>query len=297
MQIAEAKLDVVTRAGNFLGESPLWCPRTCQLYWINCEREPTLFRYDPATGGTDHWPMPMRIGAVALKTGGGLLIALADGVYTFAPDTGALDQIAAAPDPETVVLHEGKCDRQGRFWIGSLSKRMQSHGQRGGAKFYRLDGANLVPQIDDLSVANGLAWSPDGATMYHTDTPAGCVWAYDYDTATAEISNRRVLFTVPADQGGLDGAAVDAEGGYWTALFRGSCVRRYHPNGHLDRELRLPFSQPTMPAFGGDGLSTLYLTTTRYGDHTGPSKEPGLGDLYSIAGCGPGLPEAEWVGI
>jgi len=285
-------VECLYRAANYLGESPLWSVTEQELYWINCEREPTLFRLDPASGALRQWPLPERIGGVYLDASDRLYVALASGIYGFDPETSALDLIAANPHPDTVMLHEGKCDRQGRLWIGSLSKRLVSHGETGGAYIYRLDGDTLVPQISDISVANGLAWSPDGSRMYHTDTLASRVWVHDYDTATGAIANPRVLFAITPEEGGLDGAAVDAEGGYWTALFKGGCLRRYTPEGVLDREIALPISQPTMPAFGGPDLTTLFVTTTRHGKSAEDvEREPGLGDLYTIAGLAQGLPE------
>ena len=278
-------------ANNYLGESPVWCPQSQTLFWINCEAEPTLFRMDPASGEVQQWPMPERIGTVILREQGGIIVALASGLYNFDPQTQALDLIAANPQPDTIVLHEGKCDRQGRLWIGSLSKRMQSHGELGGASFFRLEGDQLISEISGLSVSNGLAWSPDGTVMYHTDTPAATVWAYDYNINTGVPTNRRVLFT-HSGPGGLDGAAVDADGGYWVALFQGGCVQRYTPSGQLDREITLPMSQPTMPAFGGKDYKTMFITSTQYRKSVQEKQqEPLLGAVFTIDSVAQGLPE------
>lgn len=298
MKRENADIECVVRCANFLGESPIWCAKSRSLYWINCERDAALFNYDPATNLVKEWPMPKRIGAVALRRDGLLLIALADGVYTFNQETEALSLVASAPHSNSVVLHEGKCDRNGNFWIGSLTKEVQTRGaqgKRGGGYFYRLVGGALLPQISDISVANGLAWSTDGKIMYHADTLSNTVWTHDYDVHSCAISNRRVLFTVQPGEGMFDGAAVDAQGGYWIAMFQGSCIRRYTPDGTIDRELRLPLTQPTMIAFGGENLQDLYLTTTRHGDsQANPKNEPGLGGLYLIRGAGNGVQEANF---
>jgi L-arabinonolactonase len=305
MKRENADIECVVRCANSLGENPLWCAKSRSLYWINCERngincerDAALLNYDPATKVVKEWPMPKRIGAVALRGDGTLLIALADGIYTFDQETEALTLVASAPHSDSVVLHEGKCDRYGNFWIGSMTKEIQTRGlegKRGGAYFYRLAGQALLPQIGDISVANGLAWSTDGKIMYHTDTLSDTVWAHDYDIQSCAISNRRVLFTVRPGEGMCDGAAVDSQGGYWVAMFQGSCIRRYTPDGRLDRELRLPVTQPTMMAFGGDDLQDLYLTTTRYGESQASAKSgPGPGDLYVIRGAGRGVREANF---
>lgn len=280
---------------NYLGESPLWDAENQCLYWINCEKEPTLFRRFLSSPDVQSWPMPERIGSVFLASDGGIVVALATGIHRFDPKTGEFTEIAKNPRPETVVLHEGKCDRQGRLWIGSLGKRMVSHGELGGAAFFRLDGSTLTPMIDNITVANGLAWSPSGDLMYHTDTPAGTLWVYDYDTGNGEISNRRTFATIDKADGGPDGAAMDAEGGYWTALFQGSCLRRYSPDGQIDREIRLPLSQPTMPAFGGADLETLFVTTTRLRKTPEAlNHEPYLGKVVKLEGMGRGVLEQRW---
>lgn len=236
--------------------------------------------------------MPKRIGAVALTGGDELLVALADGVYLFDPNSVEVSLVAAAPHSETVVLHEGKCDRQGRFWIGSLSKRMQSHGELGGAFIYRLEGNRLLPQIGGLSVANGMAWSPDGSTFYHTDTPTGLVWSYDYDVRSGAITGRREFLQLSLHSGMADGAAVDTEGRYWLALYRGGKIVGYLPSGATDREVPLPVSQPTMPAFGGSNMATMFVTSTRYVG----AEAPGYGDLFAVDAGVMGIAETPWSG-
>src|SRR5690606_32799750 len=187
MQTASPDIRLVYRADNYLGESPVWCPRTGSLYWINCQPDPCLFRLLESSGEVQRWPMPERIGAVILCADGGLIVALARGLHRFDIDSGELQLLAKSPDADSVYLHEGKCDRQGRLWIGSLTHAMMLRGETGGGNVDRLDGDCLGPVITDMSVANGLAWSPDGETLYCTDTPRDVIWAYDYDTATGTV--------------------------------------------------------------------------------------------------------------
>jgi sugar lactone lactonase YvrE len=286
----ESVVEVAVECGNQLGESPLWCPLSETLFWIDCGPPSILFRLNPATGAVRSWPMQSRIGAVALHDGDRLLLALRDGVYLFDLASAHLTLVAANPLGTAIDLHEGKCDRQGRFWTGSITRS-----DPGAAGFYRLDGDRLERRFDGISIANCLAWSADGRTLYFGDTAQQTVWASDYDGATGQAGEPRPFVQVPMEEGQLDGAAVDAEGRYWIALFRGSCVRCYAPDGTLLRQIDLPISQPTMVAFGGPDLADLYITSTRYGqDAAAISAEPGLGHLYRIRNVGKGLADTPW---
>ena len=246
---------------NHLGESPAWSQAQQALYWVNCEHEPELHRWHPETGTHKVWPMPRRIGGFAFKTSGGLLVALADGVYDFEPESGALALRAKSPFPAHVNLHEGQCDRQGRFWIGGYDTRFPADRSAADAGYCRLDGDTLVKEVSGVHVANGLAFSPDGRTMYGVTSPTRRVDAFDLDPRTGEVSNQREFLTLPEGEGFADGATVDAEGGYWLANVAAGAVRRYLPDGRLDRIVSLPFSNPTKPAFGGPGLETLFVTS------------------------------------
>ena len=136
------------------------------------------------------------------------------------------------------------------------------HGVRGRAALYRLDGNGLTQIVDDITVSNSLAFSPDGRTMYLADTTVATVYAFDYDITLGTASNRRVF--VRFDKGRPDGAEVDSQGGYWIALMMRGVIARYHPDGTLDFEIPVPVLQPTKMAFGGRNLATLYLTTASY---------------------------------
>ena len=260
-------MGAVTRvldAGNHLGETPIWSAEEQALWWVNCEGPAELHRLAPDTGDHHVWPMPARIGGFVPRAGGGLLVALANGLYDFDAGTGALALRVAAGLPPHIKLHECHCDRQGRFWIGSYDHRFPADRDARGGAFFRLDGDRLTPVVPGMTVANGLAFSPDGRTMYLADSPRRLVEAFDLDPASGELSARRPFVALtPDDAGHLDGATVDAEGGYWLAMVGGAELRRYGPDGTLDRRVPLPFSNPTKPAFGGADLATLYVTSTR----------------------------------
>lgn len=249
-------------ANNYLGETPIWSTDEQALWWVNCEQPAALHRWKPATGTHASWPMPARIGGFVPKSGGGLLVVLADGLYDF--DDGALTLRVKSALPPHIKLHECHCDRQGRFWVGAYDHHFPQDRHAAGGFFYRLDGAQLTPVISGIAVANGLAFSPDGRTMYTASSPARKVEAFDLDPATGEVSNRRDFIRLASeDKGHIDGATVDEEGGYWLAVVGAGELRRYLPDGTLDRTIALPFSNPTKPAFGGANMRTLYVTSTK----------------------------------
>lgn len=296
MQTLTPAIERVIDAADYLGESPLWSAADQTLYWINCQPQARLQAWHPASGQRRQWELPERIGAVALLDSDSLLVALAAGVFRLDKTSGARTPVAAMPDTAQSLLHEGKCDRQGRFWIGSIGKRVMSHGEPVDGHIYRLDGEQLLPQIGNISVANGLAWSPAGDVMYFTDTLVNTLWCCDYDTDSGALGPRREFAPAPV-AGGYDGAAVDVDGCYWSCLYGAGRLRRFTPDGRIDRDIELPFSRPTMLAFGGAGYSTLYLTTTCHGSARPTyAREAELGGVFALEGVGQGLPESAWRG-
>ena len=250
-------------AQNHLGESPMWSARDQTLWWVNCEQPPELHRWHPESGAHDIWPMPQRIGGFVHKAGGGLLLALADGIYDFDLESEALTLRAPSPLPPHVKLHECGCDRQGRLWVGSFDHHFPADRGAAGGAWFRLDGNALTPVIDGVSVSNGLAFSPDGKTLYCSNTPSRCVEAFDIVPETGALCNRRIFLSLALGDGHIDGATVDVDGGYWLAVVATGTVRRYLPDGTLDRTIALPCSNPTKPAFGGADMKTLFATSTK----------------------------------
>jgi sugar lactone lactonase YvrE len=200
---------------------------------------------------------------------GGLLLARRDGLWRFEPSTGREQRLADAPyDPALERFNDGKCDPQGRFWVGTIYEPRDP----ALAAFYRFGADGLVRVAGNITVGNGLGWSPDGRTLYYSDTKAHAIYASDFDPATGTAGERRVFASFPlkqADQdlntygGRPDGAAVDSEGCYWSALFEGQRLLRLSPSGKVLQELRLPVRCATMPCFGGADLKTLFITTSR----------------------------------
>jgi L-arabinonolactonase len=276
---------------NHLGESPLWSVEEQALYWVNCEQPPELHRWNYRTEVHDRWPMPSRVGGLVLRPGAQVALALADGIYDFNPANARLSLRARSPLPGHVKLHECQCDRQGRLWVGAYDHHFSptTRDAKGGA-YFRLDGTVLTAQIPGISVANALAFSPDGRTLYAADSPTRLIEAFDLNATTGQLSNRRPFIRLGDGEGFVDGATVDADGGYWLAAVGASALRRYRPDGSLDRVISLPFSNPTKPAFGGPDLDVLYVTSTKLPIPT-PNAGVGNGGLFAVNAGVRGLPE------
>lgn len=250
------------------GESPFWHPVEQVLYWCDVPAR-CLYRLEPATGAVRRWDFESELSACAPILGGGVLLAMRDGIWRFDPEAFRLHRMAPPPYPPTEQrFNDGKCDAMGRFWVGALHDAREN--KAGLYCFDRRRGRHAMTQcVGGMANVNGLGWSPDARTLYWADTKAHTVFAADHDPATGELSARRMFhqFAVRvegAPYGGRpDGAAVDVEGCYWVALYEGGRLVRLSPEGELIQELPLPVRCPTMPCFGGPHLKTLYITTAR----------------------------------
>lgn len=275
------------------GESPVWSVAEQCLYWVD-QQKPTLNRFNPARGSNDSWVMPADISSFALREGGKpILVALRTGLYDFHPSSGNLIQRADAPyDTEIMRFNDGRCDRQGRYIIGSVDLSFIESGEQGRAALYRFDEQGLSQILQGVTVSNGLAFSPDGHTMYRAESASGDILAYDYDTRSGTLSNERLFARLGRGEGIPDGAEVDEQGGYWIALLLANAVVRFNPDGSFDRRIDVPVLQPTKPCFGGPDLTTLYLTSASY-RHL-PGTQPlgtEVGSLFAIETGFRGLPE------
>jgi sugar lactone lactonase YvrE len=200
------------------------------------------------------------------------------------------------PEPERAEnrFNDGKTDRQGRFWAGS----MHDPETLPTGSLYRLDGDLSCHQMaDGLVISNALCWSPDGRTMYHADTARRVVWAWACDPASGDIAGRRPFVEIAAADGAPDGATVDAEGCVWLAHWGGWRLSRFDPDGRLERVVRLPVQQPTCPAFGGPGLDVLYVTSASIGLSAAErARQPWAGAVLALDPGVRGLPEARFRG-
>lgn len=261
------------RIGSMLcqvGESPVWHPGEQALYWTDIPGR-KIWRYQVGGKQTQHWSLPEMAGCIAMRQDG-WLVAAQTGHFTLP----ALTTSVASPQLQrmTTVIHaqsgmrfnDGRCDRQGRFWAGTMLMNMTAGEPTG--KLYRYsDGQVTIPLADSLIVPNGMAFSPDGRRMYLSDSHPlrKTVWVYDYDPDSGVPQNRRVFIeALPA--GRPDGAAVDQDGCYWICGNEAGTVYRYTPEGRLDRSLRVPVARIAMCAFGGRRLDTLFVTSIRPAD-------------------------------
>jgi len=279
-----------------LGESPLWHPGEAVLYWCDIPGR-QLIRFDPLTGAHRQWAFDTEVACCAPLQDRGLLLALRAGLVHFDTVTGTSTTLALAPyDVAHERFNDGKADPQGRFWVGTIYEPRDPPR----AALYRFTGGRLDKMAGDITVSNGLAWSPDARTMYWADTKAHRVDALDFDVSDGSLSRRRVFAQFPvktpdqplAGYGGRpDGAAVDAQGGYWVAMFEGARLLRFAPDGTLSREVTLPVRCPTMPCFGGPDLKTLYVTTARENRPADElAREPLAGCVLQLRVEVPGLP-------
>jgi sugar lactone lactonase YvrE len=278
----------VANTQDVLGEVPRWHRTEQALYWIDALK-PAIHRFDPASRETESWTPPEKLGSFAPSAGGGLIIAGRNGFALYDPRSGKFERIA---DPENKaeenILNDGRCDRRGRFWAGSMTKTMR----RASGRLYRVDKGRVEACDDGIWVSNGVAWSPDDRTMYFADSHVHTIFAYDYDIATGAIGKRRMFADTSARDGVPDGASTDADGFLWSAHFDGGCLVRYAPDGRVDRTVVLPVSRPTACAFGGADLRTMYVTTARF--RLAPEKlaaEPHAGGLLALGVGVKGLPE------
>jgi len=286
--------ECVLDAKASLGECPVWSVRDNVLYWVDINA-PSLNRFDPVTGVNVAWPMPESIGCFGVRTSGGFIVALRGGVW-LADGNGTLERkLAGAPyAPAHHRFNDGRVDRQGRFWAGSMNEQRDA----ASAHLYRLDsGDRLTPVIGDITISNGLAFSPDGRTMYHADTMPRVVHAWDFDAASGTAANRRVFAQFASETDRPDGAAVDSDGCYWSAFYRGGRLVRLSPQGKLLDEYPLPAMCPTMCAFGGADLRTVYVTTARqHRDAAELARLPQSGGIFAMRVDTPGLAEPRYAG-
>ncbi len=255
-----SRVEVALDVGITCGESPVWVADERVIYFTDIPGK-TINRFVPGTGEHRNWKMPEEVCSFALRAKGGLIAAMRSGFAFVDLDKGTVNYLAwPEPDKPDNRLNDGRCDRQGRFWAGSMHEPRTAYD----GVLYRLDtDQSCTAMAGEVMVANGLAWSPDSKIMYWSDSRNSKVFAFDFDAATGTLKNRRLFFQTTEEQGRPDGATVDAEGFYWSACYMGGRVLRIAPDGTLDREIIMPVRDITMVCFGGDDLSTLYITTSK----------------------------------
>ncbi|MFM7330283.1 MAG: SMP-30/gluconolactonase/LRE family protein [Brachymonas sp.] len=294
--------NTVTTAPSVLGESPFWHPDEQMLYWADiagCK----LHRLNAFTGDVETWPMPSEPGCFAPAQSGGFIIALRDRVVRAPAWGGELRTLAMLDhDAATTRSNDGKCDASGRFWVGTMFEPRTSRDARLWT-FTAKEGMQF--KQGSAIVANCLAFSPDAKTVYWADTPQHKIWAWDFNVATGGMTHQRVFKQFapkpegwrsgqPANGGyggRPDGAAVDVQGNLWVAMFEGKRVVQLSPSGEELQSIEAPVTTCTMPAFGGDDMQTLYLTSARHGrSEEETAREPQMGCVFSMRVNVAGMP-------
>ena len=287
--------ELILDARNATGESPVWSTTEQALYWVDIPAR-RLHRWNLADGYSQSWEADEMLACIARNSDGSWIGGMQSGVFALEPQAnGRLEtRLLCSVDHAQphMRFNDGRCDRQGRFWAGTMHLDMAA-GLPVGA-LYRYDARHseeLNAQISGLTVPNGLAFSPDGTLMYLSDSHPDVqkIWAFDYDTDSATPHNRRLFVDMKEYPGRPDGAAIDADGCYWICGNDAGAIHRFTPEGKLDRSLAVPVKKPAMCAFGGTNMDTLFVTSIRpQGDI---SDQPLAGGVFALQPGVKGLPE------
>jgi len=302
MQCQVERVGATGQVPASVGESPVWRGAEGALYWVDIPAQ-KIVRLHAETGARTEWLLPEKVACIAFDRNGTVLAGMESGLF-------AVDLSEAKPDGQPVPVrklaapafpaenmrfNDGRCDRQGRFWAGTMVQDMAAANPAGGLFRFDADGVLSQPVIDQLIVQNGLSWSPDGGTMYLSDSHPSrrLIWAFDYDIDAGVPHRRRVFADLHHHAGRPDGAAVDADGCYWICANDAGLLLRFTPEGRLDRSIAVPAKKPAMCAFGGDDLGTLFVTSIR------PPADASEhdGHVFALRPGVCGLPEPEYAGV
>lgn len=284
-------ITMVLDSRSQLGEGAVWSVKEQALYWVDITPG-HLNRFDPATGNNVCCKMPTEIGCFALTNDGGAVVALNTGFHRYDFENGAFDLIAnPKADEPTNRFNDGATDRKGRFLAGTMPLGPIGEEPEGALYLLDLDGSTRKLH-SGLFIQNGLAFSPDGKTMYLADTRFGdgVIWRFDYDIETGSPTNQHIFFDAAETAGRPDGGTVDADGCYWMAGVRGWELVRLTPGGRIDMKIEMPIEMPTKIAFGGPNLDIMYVTSIRGPDQANDSKQPHAGCLFAVEAGVQGLP-------
>ena len=290
-----SEIEHVLAVQDEVGETPLWIPGEQALYWIDIEGT-RVHRLDPGSGTHETFDVDFPITALARRASGGWIAASKAGVFFWDHRTGEssflVDPEADNPD---VRFNDGAIDRQGRFLLGTLNQKDLAAPD---GSLYRLDGDGSIHKLDTgLAVANGIALSPDGRTLYVTDMFHNRILAYDYEVEAGTVSGRRTFADVPAETGYPDGLIVDSEGFVWSAHWGGWRITRYDGDGAIERQIKTPVANPTCLAFGGAEMDELYVTSAWFLlEEADRQAQPTAGDLFRIKTDVTGLEEPAFAG-
>ena len=287
--------ELVLKARAALGEGPVWDDRRHVLYWVDIEGC-AVHIYDPATLVDRQIDTKERVGCLAPRLNGGLVLGLERGWAALDIES---QSIVYLVDPENHMprnrFNDGKCDPQGRFWAGTMSMDKE---KEAGSLYCLYPDLTFRTMITGVTTSNGLAWSSDHKTLYYIDTPTLKVVAYRYNPETGDISGKKTAVTIPKDRGKPDGMAIDEEDKIWVAHYGGGMVSRWDPKkGNLIDTVEVPAPNVTSCAFGGHHLDRLYITTARQGmDEEALKAHPEAGGLFCVEPGVKGTPTSVFAG-
>lgn len=283
-------IEPVSSCVTVLGENPLWDVEEQRIYWVDAVGK-KIFRAAPDGRDVEVWDAPAEIGSMCLRKGGGAVVALDTGLHFLDFATGRYEKFADPEEAQPMVrLNDCKVDARGRLIVGSFDKESYDPAQPGVAvksrgSLFRLDPDFSIHRLETgLACGNGPCWSPDECTFYFADTLRGLIWVADWDAPKGTLSNKRKFQSYGPMDGMPDGATVDSEGYFWCAFFGPGEIRRYAPDGALDRAVKLPVLKTSSLIFGGPELDTIYVTTMD--DHLPPADGPMGGRLFAVRGLG-----------
>jgi len=300
------EIECLWECNDGLGETPIWVEEESCIYWADHvgpridqadPRQPSIRRLNITTGERESWQMPEQVGSFGFRTGGGLIGGANNGFCTIDLETGAFETIVdPEPNKPHQRLNDGKIDRRGRFWCGSMNTDFSDMT----SQIYCLEPdftCRTVAKDFYFVVSNGIAFDPEDTRMYFGDTFGGMIYVFDLDIDEGRIYNRRPFFSVADRKPAIvDGATVDAEGYLWFALNLGGKILRIDPHGRLDREIDMPVRSPTCVAFGGENYATLFVTSQQsFLTDEELARHPKPGSLFAIHGLGvQGVPEPQF---
>ena len=285
--------EIFARHASHLGEGPCWHARRQSLWWVDitgCR----IMEAKGADGPVRELPLPQMPGAIVVTRRGDFLGALREGFFRIDPDSGGLVPVASAPghDPHEFRFNDGKVDPQGRFWAGTLALDFRPQQ----SLLYRLDAAGAVTLVRrGISISNGLAWTPEGRTLYYVDSPTRVVQRFDFDPVAGTVGEPEVAFALGDGEGFPDGCSMDAEGCLWLAHWGAAKLTRWDPRaGRCLLTVPLPVRNVTSCAFGGPKLDRLFITTAK--DDENPAPEPEAGFVFCVDPGVTGVAVPEYAG-
>lgn len=295
MAAVDGKVMVAALVCADVGEGPCWDDRTGTLIFVDITPG-IIYRLNPDTGYLASRRVGQEVGAAIPRVAGGLVVAARDGIGFLDEDVRA-ELVIVAPieaDNPGNRMNDAKCDPAGRLWAGTMAFDFA----RGAGSLYRIEGDGRPERVlSDLTISNGLGWSPSGTTMYFIDSGESAVDAFTYDPDTGTAMHRRRLVRFGRGEGMPDGLTVDADGHLWVAMFGAGLVRRFSPQGAPSGAVRLPVSQVTSVTFGGEALDTLFVTSAAYGlEPDRLAQEPLAGATFCCWPGPTGLPAVLFAG-